>query len=59
MEKISAEEFKNRMIEIKKQYARDPEKLHPLADDLMCDVLESLGYDEGIAVFNTMDKWYA
>jgi hypothetical protein len=36
----------------------DPEGAHRLADDLLCDVLMQLGYGDGVAVFEDMDKWY-
>lgn len=37
----------------------DTEKSHAMADRLMCDLLKGLGYGAGIAVYNSMDKWYA
>lgn len=37
----------------------DQEARHGDADDLLCEVLRSLGYDKGIDIFNAMDKWYA
>ena len=32
---------------------------HLDADMLMCNVLESLGYGEGIKVFKDAEKWYS
>ena len=31
---------------------------HVEADDLMCELLKSLGYGEGVEVLEDMDKWY-
>jgi len=53
---MSPEEFKNKMAEFDNY---DEEVSHMKADDLMCEVLESLGYKEGIEIFNNMAKWYA
>lgn len=37
----------------------DPEMFHREADKLMCDLLVSLGYEEGVDIFNKHGKWYA
>lgn len=37
----------------------DWEDRHCDADDLMCELLESLGYADGVRAFRDMDKWYA
>lgn len=37
----------------------DTEASHVGMDRLMCDVLRSMGYDEGICVFEKASKWYA
>jgi hypothetical protein len=37
----------------------DQEGRHGDADELMCRVLESLGYSEGVTIFREMNKWYA
>lgn len=37
----------------------DIERRHEDADALMCEVLTSLGYDEGVKSFVEMSKWYA
>lgn len=37
----------------------DTEDAHARADVLMCELLESLGYKEGVAIYKAMDKWYA
>ena len=37
----------------------DQEGGHLDADELICKLLESLGYGEGVKVFRAADKWYA
>ena len=37
----------------------DEEARHALMDELMCHVLISLGYKDGIEIFNRTDKYYA
>ena len=37
----------------------DEEADHVKADELMCQLLTSLGYGEGIKIFRDMDKWYS
>lgn len=32
---------------------------HVKADEIMCELLTRLGYWEGVAIFQDMDKWYA
>ena len=54
---MTAEEFKVKMIAIGKN--GDEEIRHVDADDLMCELLRSLGYGEGIEIFEDMPKWYA
>lgn len=37
----------------------DTEIAHSLADKLLCEALQSLGYGEGVEIFRKMHKWYA
>lgn len=37
----------------------DAKAAHLQADSLMCEVLESLGYGEGVEIFENMEKSYA
>lgn len=37
---------------------RDEAKTHPEADELLCELLEDLGYNEAVAVFRDAPKWY-
>jgi len=54
---MTKEEFRDRMQKIFE--SKDKEWRHAEADDLMCELLESLGYEEGTSVFRKADKWYA
>lgn len=49
-------EFAERM---KNCDSSDTEVAHGDADDLMCELLTSLGYGMGVLAFKEMDKWYA
>lgn len=54
---MTPEEFKNEMQKLDEN--GDTEVSHSNMDDLMCDLLESLGYKEGIKIFKASEKWYA
>lgn len=54
---MSPEEFYEKISEIAKDY--DIEDGHYAMDNLMCDVLKSLGYKKGIEIFESMERWYA
>lgn len=56
---MSPEEFKEQMKNIENDFSDDPEESHYEMDDLMCRVLESLGYSEGIDIFTNSMRWYA
>ena len=56
---MTKDEFLTAMLELYDQYNDDPEAFHSSADDLMCDLLVGLGYEDGIKVFDSADKWYA
>lgn len=58
------EEFKTIMTQIEngefyggRMY--DAEDQHLDADYLMCYILRSLGYSDGVSIFCRMNKWYA
>ena len=54
---MTPEEFKNKMIELSKD--DDIEDRHINMDCLMGEVLRSLGYGEGVDIFDKTDMWYA
>lgn len=37
----------------------DTEMAHVGADDVLCDLLESLGYQDVVSEYKKIDKWYA
>ena len=53
---MTPEEFHEAMISLE---TGDTECDHVNADELMCKVLNELGYEGGVKVFETMPKWYA
>ena len=54
---MSPAEFKKEMFEL--ATLGDEESAHQKADYIMCDILEELGYLEGIEIFKNMERWYA
>lgn len=43
----------------KLQNSGDPEIAHSEADDILCNLLESLGYGDVVAKWETIERWYA
>jgi hypothetical protein len=37
----------------------DTEMAHPEADNILCDLLQTLGYDDIVSEYMKVDKWYA
>ena len=37
----------------------DTERVHVVADGILCELLEELGYIELVATFRALHKWYA
>ena len=56
---MTPEEFKQKMQEAFPTGGHDEEYAHGYADALMCELLTSLGYGEGVKIFQSADKWYA
>lgn len=59
---MAPEEFKQAMAEAYRNYyeiKNDEELVHGAMDCIMCDLLRSLGYGEGIDIFDNTPKWYA
>ena len=54
---ISPSDFKNEMEKISMKH--DWEDRHLEADVLMGNLLDALGYNEGMKVFWAMERWYA
>lgn len=51
-------EFYEKMMEIKEKCKGDPELCHIRMDELMCELLIDLGYESGVDVFNSIERWY-
>lgn len=59
---MTPEEFKQAMTDAYHQHYEidnDEEVVHVTMDCIMCDLLRSLGYGEGIDIFNNTPMWYA
>ena len=56
---ITPAEFERRMAKIAEWNKHDEESSHGDADDLMCEVLDQLGYSAGVAIFKNMSLWYS
>ena len=54
---ITPDEFRVQMKEIANNGATDD--AHMEADQLMCTLLEELGYGQGVELFQNMYKWYS
>lgn len=59
MKAMTPTEFAIKMWRIKIRQNSSPEDKHIDADELMCELLESLGYREGVRFFKEMEKWYS
>ena len=53
---MTPEQFTDRMSRTKNL---DQETQHIEQDEIMLELLESLGYGEGVQVYKTTCKWYA
>lgn len=56
---MTPEEFKERMKKICESSDYNTEDRHVFADDLMCELLRSLGYGDGVEIFEAAPKWYS
>ena len=56
--KTTPKEFADAMKEIEITEGGDPEVAHGMADDLLCELLDELGYGEGVEIYTNLKKWY-
>lgn len=56
---MTPEEFADQMRGLLDMYADDEEVYHIAMDRVMCTVLKSLGYGEGVDIFTNAPKYYA
>lgn len=47
------------IAELKEANKLDTERAHYKADEILCKLLNSLGYKEVVEVYNDIYKWYA
>lgn len=57
-ETMTPEESEKRMKAIRKEYGKDPEVVHSEMDDLMAQLLRSLGYGSGVKIYEKQTKYY-
>ena len=53
------DKYLTRIIEIATEYGWDEDVAHKKMDDLLCELLTELGFDEIVKVFEAQSKWYA
>lgn len=41
------------------QQSRDTEMAHIDADDVLCELLKSLGYEDVVSEYQNVNKWFA
>lgn len=56
---MTPDEFYRELQKIWLKCGNDYESSHSEMDDLMCDLLESLGYKDGIEFFKKSHRWYS
>jgi hypothetical protein len=54
---MTPEEARNELIAL--SLSGDTESAHGKADDVLCELLNSLGYSEVVKAYLAVDKWYA
>ena len=57
-EAMSPEDFKTEMIRIVWDEYTDLGSQHAKADELMCKLLTSLGYEDGIEVYEQLERYF-
>lgn len=56
---MTPEEFEQKIMELKEQCGGDEEIAHIKMDELILDLLKSLGYEKGVEIFNSQSMWYS
>lgn len=56
---MTPNEFYSAMSDLYQKLSDDPEAFHVEADDLMCNLLNMLGYTKGVDIFLNADKYYS
>lgn len=55
---ISEEEAIKRLEAIHVEFSENQDSRHVEEDELLCEVLESLGYSRLVALYSNTGKWY-
>ena len=55
----SPEQFAKDLRAIQQRMGYDKEEMHVVMDAYLLQVLEELGYEEGVKIFEETPKWYA
>ena len=53
------EEYLEKLKKIQDEYYDDTEAKHIYEDDLLCELLEKLGFNKIVSTYNDSNKWYA
>lgn len=56
---MNPEEFYEKMLQLKNDFGGDEEEVHINMDNLICELLSTLGYGDGVDVFDETNKWYS
>ena len=59
LSKCCTEHFTERMRAIQLEFLDDEEVCHEKMDELMCETLRNLGYEDCIDIFEETPKWYS
>ena len=59
MEVYTPKEFEEIMRNCVIDNCNDPEDCHIKMDNLMCDLLKALGYEDGVKIFENIPKGYS
>ena len=54
---MTKEEAIEQLKSLQNEY--DIERAHARADDVLCELLRTLGYEEVVKEWDEIDKWYA
>jgi len=58
MNDIDIERYMKRMETVVANNS-DPEMAHINADDILCELLDELGYADLVDIYNKVEKWHA
>ena len=59
LEKVAATLAVSELERIAEESAGDPEAAHSEADEVLCELLKTLGYENVVKAWQSVEKWYA